>query len=129
MSSDDLTKLRIDQARGFAALKVLLDERNSNIVDLKAEIQRQDVKIETLQKQVATLEAHHQNTKETTGRFALVHEDSLKAKGALEAHKDVEKTGLEKLKATAPIVVAVVTGVFGLISGVVALIATLLGHH
>lgn len=127
--SDDITKLRVDQARGFAAMKVLLDERDSNIKDLKAEVRRQDEKIEQLQKQVAALEVHQQNTKEVTGRFATAHEDSLKAKGALEAHKDVEKTGLEKFKVAAPIVVAVVSGIFGLISGVIALISTLLGGH
>lgn len=124
MSDDTLIKLRVDQARGFAALKVLLEVREQAINDLRTDLRAQDAKVEELQRKVAALEAHQQDHREVTGRFLVNHEAGLKAQGALEG----QKTGVERWKATAPIVVAVVSGIFGLIAGLISLISTLLGH-
>lgn len=127
--SDELTKIKVDLARGFAAMKVLLDERDQDIAQLRTELKEMGARLHSTDLKLAELATDHKNTKEQTGRFETVREDALKAQGAKETVDKVQTHQLEKLKATAPLWVAVVSGIFGLLAGIVSLISTLLSSH
>lgn len=131
---DRLDKVRIEAARGFAAFKILLDERTSRIDRAEKKNDAQDEDIASLRERIATLEERLQNVKEdVTGRHdvvAMVHV----AKGKEEAVKEIKtekaeerKLQIEKWKASAPIYVAIVTAFGALVTGIVNLVLHLIG--
>jgi septal ring factor EnvC (AmiA/AmiB activator) len=127
MSDDSIVKVKIDLARGFAAMKVLLDERDQDIAQLRTELRDRDERLRSLELKLTTLETEHKNTREQTGRFEKIRDEQLKAQGATAVVEKTQTHQIEKLKATAPLWVAVVSGVFGLLAGIISLLTTLLG--
>jgi chromosome segregation ATPase len=123
----ELEKLKLNHARGFAAMKVLLDERTQNIEDLREALKERDRKYEDMRLEVVRLTEKHEAVKEQTGRFEKARDEQLKAQGATAVVEKTQTHQIEKLKATAPLWVAVVSGIFGLLAGIISLLTTLLG--
>lgn len=127
---DKIDKIRVDTARGFAAFKVLLDERTARIDREQKKNDEQDALIGNLRERLAALEERVQNVKEdVTGKNDLPAVEVGKLKGKIEAEREAKnekaeerKLQVEKWKASAPIYVALVTAFGALIAGIVNLI-------
>jgi hypothetical protein len=119
--------------RGFSGFRVLLDQRTGRVdaagVQYSGLAQKQDgleADMAKLTERVARLEGHKEGIRD--GR-----EDTTRTLNEVkEVRKEVveeKKLGIESWKATAPIIIAVVTGIFGLITGIIALLQAFLGGH
>lgn len=118
--TDDLyariKKLRNETSSAFAAVKVMLD-------DVSARINR----LEALEERIRELEiklANQEGKAEVTGRIILQN-----GNGKDEAAVEVAERSLsaERTKSTSLIAVALITGVFGTITGLISLISKFIG--
>ncbi|MGB0971009.1 MAG: hypothetical protein ACPGVG_08610 [Mycobacterium sp.] len=91
------------------------------------ERQKHDIQLGSLRERVAKLEGQTEFIREDqqTGQHNLIdaHKEASKMKGKDEARKEVEKTGLEKAKVWAPVIIAVVGGIAGIVTAIVNLLA------
>jgi predicted nucleic acid-binding Zn-ribbon protein len=135
VSGEDLfVKLRdLEQRvrRGFSGFNFMLTGLSSRVENMESSQKDATKKIDDVEKDVsdlavrlAKLEGHQEGVRDgredTARTFAEVKE-------VRKEHHEEKKLGLEWWKTTAPIIIALVTGVFGLIAGVVALLQSILG--
>jgi len=117
-----IATLRTDLAKGFSAVKVMLDERFGRVERLERELATARDSITELKTKVAVLEERITNHRENTGQFRT---DVLKDR--IDDLKDDKKVVVEKWKATAPIVVALVAGIFALVTSVTNMVLHFIG--
>lgn len=121
MSTADLTALK----SAIAALRLLIEEgsrRDEQLAHiLEHNLKPQLVAIEERLRKVELELARHGGAAEVTGRILLQVPEK-------EAAKEEKKHETERWKATATIIVAVTSGIFGLISGLIALIKSMAEH-
>lgn len=117
--------------RGFAGFRLLLDQltgRVDSVVSAQATLAKKQDDTENelteVKERLARLEGHKEGVRD--GR-----EDTSRTLAEVkEVRKEVveeKKLDVDKWKATAPLIIAVVTGIFGLITGIIALLNTFLG--
>lgn len=117
--------------RGFAGLRVLLDQLTGRVdaagvqyTNLAHKHDGMEADLAKLTERVAKLEGHKEGVRD--GR-----EDTTRTLNEVkEVRKEVveeKKLGVESWKATAPLIVAVISGIFGLITGIIALFRAFLG--
>lgn len=118
--------------RGFSAFRLLLDQltgrvdaNSSMLGNLSTKQEATDALQARLAERVARLEGHREGVRDgkedTTRTFAEVK----------EVRKEVveeKKIGAEYWKATAPLLIAIVSGLFGLIVAIIALVQSFIGH-
>lgn len=117
-----IATLRTDLAKGFSAVKVMLDERFGRVERLERDLVVARDSITELKTKVAVLEERITNHRENTGQFRT---EALKDR--IDDLKDDKKVGVEKWKATAPIVVALVAGIFALVTSVTNMVLHFIG--
>jgi len=132
---DFITKLReLEQRvrRGFSGFNFMLTGLTTRVEHVESSQKDFTKKADDIEKDVsaiavrlAKLEGHQEGVRD--GR-----EDTARTlaevKEVRTQHHEEKKIGLEWWKTTAPIIIAVVTGIFGLITGIVALLQSILGH-
>ena len=123
-TEEAVVALRLDLAKGFSAVKVMLDERFNRVERLERELSGLKDENTKLATKVAVLEERLSNHREVTGRFRT---DDLKDR--IVDLKEDKKLGTERWKAAAPIVVAVVTGGFALIVSIINLVLRFISGH
>lgn len=113
----------------IAALRVLLEEgktrdaqTNLRINELEAALKDSLAKLEHRLHILELGQARHDGAAEVTGKILL----QVPGK---EEKKEQEKNQTERWKATTTIIVAVVTGIFGTITGLISLLQNLARHH
>lgn len=123
---ESMDDLKITVARGLSAMKVLLEERGAQQEKIVQTVEKIQEKLSVMQADIAKLTERVDGVKERqadqTGRFSV---DGEVKKQVVEEKKLVveeKKLGVEKWKATAPIIVAIVTAFSSLIVGIINLI-------
>lgn len=134
MSDENTEALRVLKQRvqrGFSGFKVLLDNLSGRVesmmgaqTGLASKQDATEAELAKLTERVAKLEGHKEGVRDA-------REDTTRTLNEVkEVRREVfkEKTvDVERWKATAPIVIAIVTGIFGLITGILALLQSFLG--
>lgn len=135
MADEFMNKLRELEQRvrkGFSALNFMLNGLSSRVEGVESSQKDATRKIDEIENDIAEvkerlakLEGHREGVRD--GR-----EDSVQTITAIkevqQGHQEEKKLGVETWKATAPIIIAVVTGIFGLVTGVLALLQAIFGH-
>lgn len=135
MADEFMKKLRELEQRvrkGFSALNFMLNGLSSRVEGVEAsqkdvarKIDEAENGIAEVKERLAKLEGHREGVRD--GR-----EDTAKTMAEIKEvrkdHQEEKKIDTEKWKATAPIIIAVVTGIFGLVTGVLALLQAIFGH-
>ena len=119
-----IASIRVDLARGFSAVKVMLDERFNRVERLERELAAAKDEAIRMATKVAVLEERLDNHRETTGQFR-----TLDLKERITDLKEDKKVGVEKWKATAPIVVALITGGSAFIAAIINLVLRFITGH
>jgi|GEM_PF-4079668 len=126
MESDETKRLRSEikaiVARGFAALKTMVDM-------LTSRVDKNFDNIAALRERLAALEERITNVKDdVTGQHHL-HVEVARIKVREEVYKEIKvdekeekKLVVEKLKITAPVMLAVITGISALATGLINII-------
>lgn len=135
MADEFMNKLRELEQRvrkGFSALNFMLNGLSSRVEGVESSQKDATRKVDEIENDIAEvkerlakLEGHREGVRD--GR-----EDSVQTITAIkevqQGHQEEKKLGVETWKATAPIIIAVVTGIFGLVTGVLALLQAIFGH-
>lgn len=135
MADEFMKKLRELEQRvrkGFSALNFMLNGIASRVEGVESSQKDATRKLDEIEnviaevkERLAKLEGHREGVRD--GR-----EDSVQTITAIkevqQGHQEEKKLGVETWKATAPIIIAVVTGAFGLVTGVLALLQAIFGH-
>ncbi len=117
---EQMARIRIDLSKGFAAVKVMMDERFGKIEDLVKQVHELRNQNNDLTTKIAVLEERFSTTRtlrEVTGQFKT---EVLESR--LEDLKDDRTHKTEKVKATAGIWIAVVTGICALLASTLSMI-------
>lgn len=135
MAEDFMLKLRELEKRvrkGFSALNFMLSGVSTRVESIEAsqrdipkkfdEVERD---IAEVKERLAKLEGHKEGVRDGRDDTARTLSE---VKEVRKDHQEEKKLGVEKWKATAPIIIAAVTGFFGLVTGVLALLQALFGH-
>lgn len=119
--------------KGFSAFNVLLEQLTGRVNSaLNAQTvltQKQDQNesdIAKLTERVAKLEGHKEGVRDGREDTSRTLAEVKEVRQGFHEEKKVE---VEKWKATAPIIIAVLSGIFGLITGIIALLSALFGGH
>lgn len=127
---ESMDDLKITVARGLSAMKVLLEERGSQQEKIVQTVEKIQEKLALMQADIAKLTERVDGVKERqadqTGRFSVDGQVVAEVKKQVVEEKKLvveeKKLGVEKWKATAPIIVAIVTAFSSLIVGIINLI-------
>ena len=119
--------------RGLAALNTMHEDSVQNLVNhqkhVGSEFSKTNAEVTALRERILVLETLMKVAREDTGAHALAK--VLGKEEALKEIKHEEKTerqlSVERWKASAPILVAVITGAIGLITSIVNIILHLVG--
>lgn len=118
-----LASLRVQLARGLAALKVMLDERTVRIERSERESKEQNMAISDLRTDIAVLKTRLNALEKDVEKV----EDETTGKFDLEKAKVEEK--VEKTRASAAVIVALIAGIFGTLAAVIEFFVHIFGSH
>lgn len=132
--SDDIFRIKQDTARGLSALKLLLDEKSSHLSRLEEKHEATAEIVVVLRERIATLEERLSNVRaDVTGRQDLqvvVARTQGKEEAVRELkseEKNEKQLSAERWKASAPIVVAIISSFSAIGVGILNLILHLVG--
>jgi len=121
-AEEAVIELRRDLSKGFSAVKVMLDERMVRVERLEKQLVMLEERNVELRTTLAVLSERVANHRENTGQFRTEI-----VKDRIEDFRDDKRIGVEKWKATAPVIVALIAGIFAVITSLVSVVLNLTG--